>query len=162
MAKTCVVVADRARARFFLTEDTPGHHPEHAFKLVEIEALANPQGELTGMDLFANTRSGTTHAPDGARYEYDDHREAHSEEVERRFAKQLSAAIVRTVRTVSPVRIILAVEPHMLGLLRRELPSAVPSVLTFLEMPVELSWRTPEHIRRVLEKRGAFAQRSAP
>lgn len=157
MDVTCVVVADRVRARFFLTEESQGNHPSRRFKLVEIEALANPAGELTGLETFSNTRSGSDRAPNGAQYDYDDHRERYREEVQRRFAKHIATEIQRVVKAEAPARTILAVEPHLLGLLRPEMPRALPGETAIVEMPIELSWRTPEHIRQVLEARGAFS-----
>ncbi|HKY36692.1 MAG TPA: host attachment protein [Polyangiaceae bacterium] len=89
-------------------------------ELQELEDLTDPQGELTGNELFSSTRSGTNRSPHGANFEYDDHRERHREEAERRFAKRIALTTKQLVARESASRLVLAVEPHMLGILRQD------------------------------------------
>lgn len=156
--KTCVVVADRARARFFVTaKGAERMGAEPADELQELEALTDPEGELTGEQLFSNTRSGSNRSPHGAQFEYDDHRDRHRDEEERRFARRMTQAIQELVDRERPTRLVLAVEPRMLGLLRQTLNGALAPSVELVELPKDLSWHTPQHIRAALLRTGAIA-----
>ena len=157
MSKTCVVVADRARARFFVTAEAAERSVGGvATELRELEALADPEGELTGLQAFSSVRSGTNRSPHGAAFEYDDHRERHREEVERRFAKRVASATRQFLAREHASRLILAVEPHMLGLLRKELDAPGPGSEPRVEVATDLSWHSPRHILEALERCGAL------
>lgn len=155
MLKDCVVVADRARARLLVTEMTPERGVAE-FALTELEALTNPEGEMTGNEVFSNTRSGTSRAPSGNEYQYDDHRDSHREEVSRRFANEIADRVLSWVRTEHPARLILAAEHRMLGLLRKRLVDELPSEVPVFELAKELSWHTPDRIQATLLRHGAW------
>lgn len=157
MSNTCIVVADGARARFFITQTAAEGRPGSSLRLTELEALTNPEGELTGNQTYANIRSGSNRAPGGRAFEYDDHRARHHEEVERRFARQVAASTLEFVRRQHADNVVLAVEPHMLGLLREQLGHSLPSELKLVEFAEDLTWHTPEHIQAALERRGAWS-----
>jgi protein required for attachment to host cells len=158
MLKTCVIVADRARARLFVTAAPAERFVGAALvELQELEDLIDPEGELTGNELFSSSRSGTNRSPHGANFEYDDHRERHREEVERRFAKRIALATKQLLARESASRLVLAVEPHMLGILRQELGDTLPGVASRLELAENLSWHTPRHILETLEHRGVLS-----
>jgi hypothetical protein len=164
MLKTCVVVADRARARLFVTgapaERTLGSAP---LALRELETLTSPEGQLRGVDMFANLRSGTNRSPHGAAYEYDDRREGHREEVERRFAKQVASAVRGLLERERAPRLVLAVEPHMLGILRPALHEVgMPADVERIDVPADLSSQAPGHILEVLQRHGALLGAAAP
>ena len=155
MHTTCVVVADRARARFLLLEPSE-HRTKTLHALREIEALANPEGELRGNEVFSNTRSGSNRAPHGVTYEYDDHRTRHREEVERRFAKRIVSRVVSFAHRADVNKVVLVAEPHLLGLLRPSLADNFPPNITLVELSEDLSLHTAEHVLGVLVRRGAL------
>jgi protein required for attachment to host cells len=155
--RTCILVADRARARFFVLEAPPEHRPGDPARLRELESLVDPEGELTGKELFTDSHSGTNHAGSGASYEYDDHRERHRREIERRFAKRVALATAEFARNHGAQKLVLAAEPQMLGMLRPVLPSALPNGVTLVELARDLSWHTPERIQSALAQHGALA-----
>jgi protein required for attachment to host cells len=133
MFKTCVVVADRARARLFVTAagaERQGTVP--SIDLVELEALTDNEGQV-----------GT--------YE---HRERHKEEQERRFAKRIAGAVRELMAREEAPRLVLAIEPHMLGLLRAQLNGSLGST-ELIELAKDFSWHTPEHILDALKRHGA-------
>jgi protein required for attachment to host cells len=158
--KTCVVVADRARARLFVSVpraersgvDTPGQ------ELLEVEALTDPEGELTGQQLFSSTRSGSNRSPHGATFEYDDHRQGHRSEEERRFAKRIAEAIQERLKTELPDKLIMAVEPQLLGLLRQALNGQLKQSLEVVELAKDFSWHTPRHVQEALERCGVMTK----
>lgn len=161
--KTCVVVADRARARLFVSvpsaERVGASH--HGQELVEVEALTDPEGELTGQQLFSSTRSGSNRSPHGAAFEYDDRRDSHRDEVERRFAKRIAAAVRARLEAERPGKLILAVEPQLLGLLRPALNGQLLPALEVVELAKDFSWHTPKHVQAALERCGALPQAKA-
>lgn len=159
MLKTCVIVADRARARLFVTAEPPGRTLGTApTALEEVEALTEPEGEVRGTDLFSNSRSGTNRSPHGAAFEYDDHRQGHRDETERRFSKRVAVAIRNLIAREQPTRLVLAVEPRMLGTLRPFLSQAdVPEAVERVEIPLDLSLHSSTQIVDVLQRHGALA-----
>jgi protein required for attachment to host cells len=160
MTRTCVVVANRARARFFVVEAN-GEREGAAPKLREIDELTDAEGALKGNDVFSDSRSGSNRAPGGAHSTYDDHRERHREEVERRFAKRIGLAIASFVRMRATEKLVLAADPHMLGLLRAAPSRNLPPDLELVEFADDLCRQKPEQIRAALARRGAFDQSPA-
>jgi protein required for attachment to host cells len=155
--KTCIVVADRSRARLLTVVDSPERHgASPGAELQELEALTDPEGEQTGTQLFSSTRSGTNRSPHGAQFEYDDHRERHRDELERRFAKRIAQALASWLARESPQKLILAVEPRLLGLLRHAMNGELEASLQVTEVAKDLSKHTPRHIRDALVRCGAL------
>jgi protein required for attachment to host cells len=151
-SRSCVVVADRARARLFVVDPPP---PNRSLpKLREVEALTDSEGALKGGAVFSNTRSGTNRSPSGAEFEYDDHRERHRDEVERRFARRIADAISSWVRERSTTRLVLAAEPRLLGLLREEMLARDLNGAELEDLDENLSGKTPEQIANALARRG--------
>lgn len=161
--KTCVVVADRARARLFINAPSAERIgvDGRGQELVEVEALTDPEGELTGKQMFSSTRSGSNRSPHGATFEYDDHRQGHRSEEERRFAKRIAEAVRTRIATEQPSKLILAIEPHLLGLLRQALNGQLQQSLEVVELAKDFSWHTPEHVQAALERCGALAKTKA-
>lgn len=154
---TCVVVADRARARFFILTNQEGQPPNRSRRLEELETLVDSEAELRGTDAFSNTRSGSNRAPHGAAFEYDDHRDRHQEEVARRFARRIAPEIAELSGRLAAGKVILVAEPHFLGLLRPLLSHAFDAGTALVDIAADLSWHTPEHILSVLHRRGALS-----
>lgn len=160
--KICVVVADRARARLFSTVSGPERHGASAGEdLEELESLTDPEGELTGRQLFSSTRSGTNRSPHGAQFEYDDHRERHRDEQERRFAQRIVQALSSYLMRENPKKLVLVVEPRMLGLLRHALDGQLDASLELSEVAKDLSRHTARHIHETLARCGALHGHSA-
>jgi protein required for attachment to host cells len=155
--KTCVIVADRSRARLFSTVAAPERHgASPGENLEELESLTDPEGEQTGEQLFSNTRSGTNRSPHGAQFEYDDHRERHRDEQARRFAKRIAQAILSYVARENPKRLVLAVQARMLGLLRHALEGQLDTSLELSEVARDLSKHSARHIHEALARCGAL------
>lgn len=153
MRNDCVIVADRARARFFTV-----HAPDESDRgphLVEHEDLVNPEGKLTGGELFGDERNGPARSPGGGpSHNYDDHRAGHLAEIGQRFARRVASAAVEFARERAPKGLVLVAEPHFLGMLRPELDARWPSDVGLTELPEELSWHSTEHIQDVLTRKG--------
>jgi protein required for attachment to host cells len=153
--KTCVVVADGGRARFFT--QTGEVNLNGSMRLREVEDMTNPEGLLRGSQLFSSTSGGRNRAPNGGYYGTDDHRAGHLLELERRFARSVADAIKNFIRREAPHKLVLAAAPTLLGLLRRHLPAVIPAKVRVIELAEDLSRHTPSNIQAVLVRRGALS-----
>ena len=91
MSECCVVVADGSRARLFTLEPTKSKRMQSGPKLVEQKDLVLPEKDTRGRDLWTDLKSGRGRAwGGGPSHGYDDHREQHVDEFERRFAQKVA------------------------------------------------------------------------
>jgi protein required for attachment to host cells len=135
MPKTCVLVADRARARLFVTAaGAERFGAATSLNLRELEALTDVEVEPSN---------------------YDEHRERHREEHERRFAKRIAGAVRELLAREEAPKLVMAVEPHMLGLLRSQLNGSLHST-ELVELAKDFSWHTSQHILEALTRHGAI------
>ena len=117
MANTCVVVADGARARFFLLPSEAGG------KLVEQASLENPEHQHPETDSRRTDRNAGPMHPYGAQ------RERHRLEHEKRFAGEVVSEAAEKVREMRAETLVVVADPRLLGLMRESLRSALhPSV----------------------------------
>ncbi len=109
-----VAVADAARARLFTYQrhDNPGQD------LLERVDLVNPERRQRPSEVHSDTRPGTSYAPTGVGFAVDDHRDAHQDEVERRFSVQISAELAKLVQETGYREVVLVASHRMLGHLR--------------------------------------------
>jgi len=101
-ARTWIVVADSARARFFLSVRRGG-----GWRL--LESLDHPESRARAPELV-------TERPPMERGELPKEREA------KVFARQLAARLERAFHDGSYQRLVLVAPPELMGLLRRSLP----------------------------------------
>lgn len=119
---TIVVVANGSRARFFTLHPAESPEYESGPSLVEQECLTNPQQEAAGKELWADNSSGRNRSSGGGgAHGYDDHRDQHRAEYERRFAQSVAGQTSRMAQNQRAERIVLTADNRLLGLLREEL-----------------------------------------
>lgn len=155
MTRHCILIADGARARLFMAGPSRG---ASTVKLDDCEDLLNPERSLPGREVFSDLKSGRNRPPRGAAYTYDDHRSNHRDENERRFAKQIAAAVARLIRREAPDWFVVVAEPRLLGMLRRPLDHELPATLPRTELAADLSWHALPNIRAELERRGVLPE----
>lgn len=159
----CIVVADGSRARFFTLEQPEIPELEGGPDLAEHRDLVNPEKEQRKRELFSNLKSGRNQAPAGGPgHGYDDHRGRHTDEIERRFARRLSAEIAGFARDRRVGQLVLVADPRMLGFLRNELRSGLPSSVRVAELTRDLSSLTAPRIHARLADAGLLPARAAP
>ena len=148
MSKYCVVVADGARARLFsLKEAAIG---EGGPDLVEVSDLANCEVEAAGKDIYSDVKSGRNAAPaGGGAHGYDDHRDRHINESERRFARQIAAETAKAVTQQKSGCLVVAADPHMLGYLREAMSANVGGI-TVREIVKDLTKLAPRELHEYL------------
>jgi protein required for attachment to host cells len=116
MHRTCIAVVDASRARLFTFDRTDAVDGiQDIFS--ERTDLVNPARRKTPAQLFSDSRPGTNRTG-GLQYTFDDHRDAHVDELDTEFAREIVEAIERTVRDTDATRVIVCASPRMLGRLR--------------------------------------------
>ena len=118
MKRACIAIVDAAQARIYTydQEGEPDRGPAPSDQTLHEELdLVNPGRR--GHDLFSTTKPGIKRpAPGGG--STDDHREAHLDELARRFARQVLDEVNQIVRQRGFAHIIVVATPKMLGELR--------------------------------------------
>lgn len=115
----CVVVADAARARLYITERKRGQAGRPTVGLVERLDLVQMGRRQRDSEVFRNTRPGSRLAtPAGPGHAVDDRREAHRDEDDRKFAADIAREAQNVAGDGGCHDIVLAAPPRMLGFLR--------------------------------------------
>ncbi len=151
MSQYCVVVADAGRARLFTLEEARDPETEAGPRLVERKGFVNPEKTMPEHEVSSDAKSMRSRNPQGgSAHGYDDHRAAHEQEIERRFAKQVARETETLTRAEQVGTVIVAAQPHMIGHLRRELDPLVKTGITLCELAANLSKLTPTDIQEHL------------
>ena len=129
MTKFAILAADATRARFFTLEPAEFPLVETNPKILEHEVLIDPELRLPGRELFSDPKSGRNRAPGGGpAHGYDDHREKHLVELEKRFAKVVANEVLRLLAEKNANRLVVAAEEKMSGHLAPLLAEAPASI----------------------------------
>ncbi len=118
MVKFAVAVINGTQARFFTLDSTAISKYESSPNLIEQEGLSDSTQELHGQELWANTKTGRYRGSNGQAHSYDDHRQNHKIEFEKRFANKISDAMLTIIQTNDARKLILVAEPKILGIMR--------------------------------------------
>lgn len=116
MYRACIAIVDAARARLFVFRrsfDGSGLLDE----LAERPALVNLARRTHPSELFSDGRSGSNRIGDLS-YGFDDHREAHLDELDAEFARSIVGELKTLLRSTEARRLIVCASPRMLGQLR--------------------------------------------
>ncbi|TMQ19435.1 MAG: host attachment protein [Deltaproteobacteria bacterium] len=115
MKRACIAIVDALRARIYTYEQTARDGAGATGALREVTDLVNPGRR--GHDLYSTTKPGIKRSSPGGGTT-DDHRDAHVDELDRRFARQVIAEIDRIAREQGYDRVLIVASPAMLGELR--------------------------------------------
>ncbi|MBF2079030.1 MAG: host attachment protein [Synechococcales cyanobacterium T60_A2020_003] len=150
MNKVLVAVIDSARVRFFALE--LGGFPEagDGARLTELDGLLNPAAETRGEELWSSTKTGRNRGTGGQAHSYDDHREGHRAEFERRFAQEIATQITERVQAESIRNLILIAEPQVIGFMRDAIASTAPPQLHVQELAKNLSHLKTHELHKCL------------
>lgn len=149
MKKTCLIVADGARARLFFA--VPDEAPRRTIRLVEQAALVNAETQsrgrngagLVNSERNTNREAGPVH-PVGAQ------RERHRLEHERRFGAEIVERAINMTRDWDEGRMVLIAEPRLLGLMRERLREAVNSKIRLEELAKDYSGFSVAELERAV------------
>ena len=119
MIDYCVVAVDATRARFFTLEPIKDPTRESGPHLKEQDHLENAEKMVPEREMFSSVKRGRNRGPAGQAHGYDDHRERHEKDFERRFAVKVMEQAFERRRTCGARILVLTAEPGMLGQLRQ-------------------------------------------
>lgn len=166
MNTPCIVIADRARARFF-TLEAPSQRKDPRFepgrRLVEHQDLVNPEGKLTDAQLYRDRpgRKNRSTVP-GSSYGTEDGKGRSRAPSTRKFAKEVSSMILEFMKSKRSEELVVVAAPRFLGVLRAEFRGSLPKYAGVTELAEDLSWHTVAHIEDVLVRRGVLPPRKVP
>jgi protein required for attachment to host cells len=156
MSEYCVVVADAMRARLFTLEASRSAKNESGPNLVETIGMVNPEMDSRTGANRPEPRAGAR-AVGAALRSSDTHRVRHEFELERRFARAVSAQADALVRSSGATRLIQCASTRMLGLLRSE---GEESRATVRDVPRDMTKMTPRQIHEHLAREGLLPART--
>src|SRR3569833_1663616 len=160
----CVVTVDGIRARFFCLEKSElfGFGASQ-FLVEQHEALINTELDMPGRELWTDARSGRRpaggHMPGNG---VDDHRDQHTDEMRRRFAKQIAEETLKLTERYKPHTLVLAAEKQMLGFLRYALYVPPKASFEVKDVPKDLSRLSPQELQSHLAAEGVLPARTKP
>lgn len=154
MNKSLVVVIDSTKARFLTLELTDFTEYESGAHLIEQEGLLNPERETQGQELWSSTKTGRNRGSSGQAHSYDDHRENHVVEFERRFAQMTATQISSLAQMHQINQLILIAEPQILGLMREVLAHGMPTHFKINELAKNLCHLKPHALHEYLANQG--------
>jgi protein required for attachment to host cells len=158
MSQYLVTAIDGETARFFTLESAD---PESERMLVEHEGLVSPERGLQGDELWANTKSGRNRGMGGQAHSYDDHRQNHRLEFERRFAQAIATKLLSLVQKHEVQKLILIAEPQILGLMRDIFLPQLPKQLKVSELVRNLCHLKPHELHEYLAEKRQLPARKA-
>lgn len=160
MSEYCVVVVNGVRARLFSLEPVPEGETGGGPNLVERADLTQPEDGMKGDELWANTKSGRNRGSGGSQaHGYDDHREQHSDEFRRRFARNIADETARLAGQQRASQVVLTAEKRMLGFLREAFSSAMPAGISVTELAKDLSRLSPQELHQYLAQEKLLPER---
>ncbi|GAB4367471.1 MAG: host attachment protein [Elainellaceae cyanobacterium] len=158
MSKMLVAVVDSTKARFLALEPVEFPEERRGSHLVELNSLTNPFNEAQGQDLWSSTKTGRNLGAGAQAHSYDDHRESHMVEFERRFAKAIATHIVNLVHKNTIQQLILVAEPQILRFIREAIAASALPHLQINESTKNLCNLKPPELQRYLAKQGLIPE----
>jgi protein required for attachment to host cells len=144
--RTCVIVADSARARFFLVEDSGA--PRAPLKLVERETLENPDLRTLGRSVTGRPRTETnTNREAGPVHPMGAQRERHRVELERRYALRIAGLAGNVTHSWKDGAVLLVADARLLGLVREPLRKVLQTKIELKELARNHAHLTPAQLR---------------
>ena len=159
MDNTCVVVADGARARIFLVQETDA--PRAPFRLVERDVLTNADLRSRGRSVTGRVRTETnTNREAGPVHPMGAQRERHRIELERRFSVEVARKTAVLARDWPEGSVVLVADPRMLGFLRDAVRGALTPGIRVKELAKDYARLTASRLQDSLALNGIFPARA--
>jgi protein required for attachment to host cells len=152
MAKFAVAVINGTQARFFTLDSHVLSEYESGPNLLEQDSLTNSLNEVHGQELWANTKTGRNRGSSSQAHGYDDHRQQHELEFEKRFASNISDKMLDIIQAHEARHLILVAEPQILGLMREAMTDKSFSNLKITEVAKDICQFSTKQIHDYLAK----------
>jgi protein required for attachment to host cells len=159
---SCVVVCAGGNARLFTLE--PAELPELESGpnlVVRGEVSSDVVGEH-GAALWSDLKTGRNRSPGGSAHGYDDHRDRHAEEYDRRFAQEVAEQTQRLVDSRNLSKVVLVAHGHCLAHLRRAFHGRFRNGTSVVELSKDLGKLKPLEIHAHLARERLLPERSGP
>ena len=153
MGKFAVAVINGAQARFFTLDSAAASEYESSPNLIEHKSLSDLTKELHGQELWANIKTGRNRIPNGQAHSYDDHRQNHEHEFEKRFAHKISETIQNLVETHKVKHLLIVAEPQILGIMREVMSGSFWKTLNLKEIAKDIGHFNVNQIHDYLAKK---------
>lgn len=141
-----IAVVDASRARLFRFErSTDAEGVQDQFS--ELTDLVNPARRRRPSELFSDTRQGTSRAG-GLHFKYDDHRDAHLDQIDAEFARAVAAEVEK--HATDRDRIVLCASHRMIGAMRAATVDLRRRHVELEELARDLVKLTPSQLREHL------------
>ena len=159
MDNICVVVADGARARIFLVQETDA--PRAPFRLVERDVLTNADLRSRGRSVTGRVRTETnTNREAGPVHPMGAQRERHRIELERRFSVEVARKTAALARDWPEGSVVLVADPRMLGFLRDAVRGALTPGIRVKELAKDYARLTAPRLQDRLAEDGVVPARA--
>ncbi len=146
-----ILVVDGTRARWFRLERR---------RLIERGDLICPEHKLLDRDRYTETKTGRWERGRlGPTHSFDDHRDAHDREVERRFAHEIADATEQARRELSFEDLVVVGDNRILGVLRPALGPLLAHGPQLIEIRKNVAQWTPDEIHDALVDTGVLEPR---
>jgi protein required for attachment to host cells len=162
MDSVVVAVLSHTKARLLTLEPSEFPDYESSPNLVEQESLLSATSELQGAELWSNLKAGRNRGAAGQAHSYDDHRDNHRVEFERRFAQAIAQKLITLIQTCQAQKLILIAEPQVLGLMRDELAASLPTTLKLNELAKDLCQLSNRELQDYLATKELLPARRMP
>jgi protein required for attachment to host cells len=150
MSICLVAVIDSTKARFLTLEPSDSSDSSAGFRLIEHKSLLNSASEVQGQDVWSSTKTGRNRGVTGQAHSYDDHRENHLIEFERRFAQTIATQIINLIQVHQAQQFLMVGEPQIFGLMREALTSGLPKKIKISELTKNLCHLKPHELHEYL------------
>lgn len=160
MNQYCVIVANGHKACFFTLEEPDAPEVESGPNLIRQKDLKSPELNPKNGTPWTESKSGGNRGHGGQSHGYDDHRQQHDDDVERRFANSIADECHKITHNKQS-NVILVSQKRMLGHLRSAIDSRIHGVNTN-ELAKDLIKLSPLELHQYLAKQKLLPERRTP
>ena len=159
---SCVVVCASGYARLFTLEPAELPELESGPNLVSRGEVVSEVAGENGAALWSDLKTGRNRSQAGSAHGYDDHRERHAEEFERRFAQDVAEQTRRLVEGRHISKVVLVAHGNCLGHLRHAFQGQFRNGTSVTELIKDLSKMKPLEIHAHLAREELLPERIGP
>ncbi len=156
--KYCVVVANGSRARFFTLKRPQIPELESGPRLIEQAEISDPELKQHARDLWTEKPGKNRGKSQAQSHVYDDHRDSHQAEYERRFVQVVAERAARFAHEHEADNLVLCSIQRQLPLLRQALNGHLGDTRV-TELAKDLSKLEPISLHDHLSKEGLIPPR---
>jgi protein required for attachment to host cells len=159
---SCVVVCAGGNARLFTLEPAEFPELESGPNLVARGEVSSDVVGEHGAALWSDLKTGRNRSQAGSAHGYDDHRERHADEYDRRFAQQVAERTRRLVDVGHIRQVVLVAHGNCLNHLRNAFSAQFRNGTQVAEVTKDLGKLKPMEIHAHLARERLLPERCSP